>query len=97
MPTAPPASNLDEAREILFGDRHRELDGRIGRVEATVAWHRADIGARIDAMEQNLTQRLDDLTNQLSSQIAALEAELAECQRQLRNMQADDGDTGSDD
>ena len=91
------AEEIDSDREILFGDRHRELDGRIGRVEATVAWHRADIGARIDAMEQNLTQRLDDLTNQLSSQIAALEAELAECQRQLRNMQADDGDTGSDD
>ncbi len=97
MPTASPVSNLDEAREILFGDRHRELDSRIGRVEATVAWHRADIAARVDAVEHNLTQRLDEITGQLTSRIAALEEDLAECRQQLRKAQAGNGDAGSHD
>lgn len=97
MPSDPPPSNLDEAREILFGGRQRKLERRIGKMEATIAWEKADVAAKIDTLTETLSQRLDNVTAELTERIAALEAELAECQRRLREMQAESGDTGTDD
>lgn len=97
MPSDPSPGNLDEVRDILLGDRLRETDSRIASLEAAIARNKKDFAARIDTATKTLSQRLDDVTAELTGRIVALETELAECQQRLRESQADSGDTGTDD
>lgn len=97
MPTAPPVSNLDEAREILFGDRHRVLENRLAEVESVAATKSAEAEAKADALEKALSERLEQMTAELTGRIEDLEKKLRMCQRRLRALESVNSEEGKDD
>lgn len=86
MTSDPSHGDLDEAREILFGDRERKLDSRISQLEAALASSEAESVAKIDAATKALTERIDEVTADLTGRIEALEAELTKCRRQINKL-----------
>jgi hypothetical protein len=90
-------STLEAAREILFGAQHRVHDGRIAQIEEALAWNATEAAAKANAVDQRLSVRIDEVIEQLSARIAALEGKLHSVQERLRMLEGKDMDDPTDD
>lgn len=79
--------NLDQIRDLLFGDLMRQYNGRFGKLETEMAEWQRDIQAQIQEVQRGLTAEMramaDAIEKKLQYLSAAADEEMADIRQQL--------------
>ncbi|TAF57345.1 MAG: hypothetical protein EAZ61_01520 [Oscillatoriales cyanobacterium] len=85
--------NIDQIRDILFGDREREYTERIDRIEADLEELSQAIELRLTALETQMTSDLQTAVNSLEKKIqfvsSSLNSESSEIRQSLQTVERD--------
>jgi uncharacterized coiled-coil protein SlyX len=84
-PSTPDVEQMDQIRELLFGDQQRHLEARIAALETRTATIEQGLIARIDSLQAQLDALVSGVETDRRTDFAALAAGLTELAEQVRN------------
>jgi hypothetical protein len=71
---APSAADLQKIRDILFGERARDIDDALARIEEAAAQRFAELQSRIERCRADLEAKTEALARKLGESIEQLRA-----------------------